>query len=872
MKINRIPAEKDKKISLRDRIFMNLYSFFEMYRLLACIIIGVGVSAAAILFVLDLMIPSEIEAADKATTLKAFDALQEAGRHQDAIALMEYKGGQILKDTPEELEYKQKLSDSYIHVGDYSKAEKVMLDAWNKLPYYLQKLGNRPDIFDGKIGVISRFGMARNIFQLYEKMGDKTNMKKFYHIYRSCYNGNEAFLDSIANKTLKQQSWITSMNGLKVRELVEYDSIIVLSMDNKEQAIRQMGQYIDKILNYKEFSPGYKVRCLTTLTGWLFEEGMTTQAYHRIRQAVAQAQQMQQTEEFSPLGTLSDYCYKIHDVKMSKVLYDYYERYIRENYREDDFEYLRNYSRKFRYLEDDGDWEALTKDMVRYCEGMRQQIARNIPSMTEEQREYFAEQFDYAYNSAFEALEIHPSAELADLCFDNVTFKTGLLLRSNLTTRHNIERLHSKKAMDLYNELLRCRRELIYISVSGRHFFTKEGELKDRINDLEKQLAMYSVDFKTKDQTEDERYGKIQKALNANSSVVILVERQGRMSALVLNKEGDVSYVPIGEMKQVSGHLRADIAKIYHDQQLTEFLWGKVSKKVGSARKVYYLSVGTFNQIAIGSLYDGDGRYLCDEYDLTLLSNPASLMQKEDMRLGSNVSMVSLWGGINYGGAALPSAAQTTRKAITRGEGLSDLRYASIEVNDISGMLTAKRVHNHVYSGEQATEGSFKSRSGKGDYILHISTHGFFNDSIGYAGSMLESGLFFAGANRYWRNKNADLAPGKEDGILRAAEIATMNLSGCSMVVLSACETGLGYSQSSEGVYGLQRAFRLAGARLVLMSLWDVDDRATTILMTTLYKELLQGKDIDEAFKASQLAVREQYPSPREWGAFVLLH
>lgn len=91
-------------------------------------------------------------------------------------------------------------------------------------------------------------------------------------------------------------------------------------------------------------------------------------------------------------------------------------------------------------------------------------------------------------------------------------------------------------------------------------------------------------------------------------------------------------------------------------------------------------------------------------------------------------------------------------------------------------------------------------------------------------------------------------------------------------MVLSACETGLGFSDSSEGVYGLQRAFKLAGAKNILMSLWEVDDRATTILMTNFYRNLLLGKDANTALEISKQAVRTQYPSPRDWGAFVLLN
>ena len=112
----------------------------------------------------------------------------------------------------------------------------------------------------------------------------------------------------------------------------------------------------------------------------------------------------------------------------------------------------------------------------------------------------------------------------------------------------------------------------------------------------------------------------------------------------------------------------------------------------------------------------------------------------------------------------------------------------------------------------------------------------------------------------------------KADGILRADEIATMDLSGCRLVVLSACQTGLGYHKSAEGVYGLQRAFKLAGAESVIMSLWRVDDNATAKLMKIFYAQLLVGDTPEKALNHARNALRNEGYSPSMWGAFVLLN
>lgn len=848
---------------------MNLHYFFVFARYVGVTIIAVAFFAFVFIFALDKTIPSELESLDAAATLKLFNELQEANRHHDAITLMEYKGN-VITNSPLELEYKSKLSDSYIHVGDYSKAEKVLLDIWNNAPKYLK------DVNNSEIESSLKFGLSRQIYQFYEQIGDKSNMVKYFNIYKKYYSTQS--LDSMVVAISNKISWGPSISEIQFQELVEYDSLVISYFDSHEDAISGMSRFVDKIMTKREFGLAYKVKCLNKLIGWMLQEKQLFDAYPRIKQAVEIAKSMQSVDEYKVLGELSDYCYEIHDIQTSKYLYRKYEDYLNTRYSENDFEYLVNYNRKFRYYEDEKDWQTLESELVKYCTGMRQQIANNVPSMTDEQREHYVAGFDKAHNAAIEALQKHPSKQLAELCFDNISFRNGLLLRSNLAIKNSISRLGDKRISALYDELLKYRRDLVFESVSGR-IIKNTSKIETKINELEKELALKCTDFKEAKNISSYRHDFLQKGLSSKESVVELVENDGSLFALVLNKSNGVVYVPIGNISSIQNTLKQSIDDIYHNEQLADFLWKNIRKTIPNASVIYYLPVGKFNQIALGSLYLGKDQYLCDVVNLYLLQDPAVLTNRDqlmaDSRLfdaSNKVGMVSLWGGIDYGQTTEATNDNNRRRAIKRGESLVPLVFTKLEVQAISSMLKEKSISNQVYANAIATESSFKKRSGKGDYILHISTHGFFNDSTSLLNSMLSSGLFFAGANNYWCNDSIQIERGKDDGILRAAEIANVNLSGCSLVVLSACETGLGFSDSSEGVYGLQRAFKLAGAKKILMSLWEVDDRATTLLMTNFYRNLLDGKDAYSALEISKRVVREQYPSPRDWGAFVLLN
>ena len=216
-----------------------------------------------------------------------------------------------------------------------------------------------------------------------------------------------------------------------------------------------------------------------------------------------------------------------------------------------------------------------------------------------------------------------------------------------------------------------------------------------------------------------------------------------------------------------------------------------------------------------------------------------------------------------------------------RGSVLSDLPGTQLEIDTVYSILKSKGWNVNKYSGLEATETNLKEINKPN--LLHIATHGFFfEDSKKLKKSrslstenknilndpLLRSGLVFSGAEN---TINGEILT-KNNGWLNSYEASLLNLSGTELVVLSACETGSGEVRNGKGVYGLQRAILQAGAKTLIMSLWEVDDEATKELMTYFYEFWIDNHlSKRNAFIKAQKKIREKYKHPYYWGAFVLI-
>lgn len=329
------------------------------------------------------------------------------------------------------------------------------------------------------------------------------------------------------------------------------------------------------------------------------------------------------------------------------------------------------------------------------------------------------------------------------------------------------------------------------------------------------------------------------------------------------------------------------------EDELEQMIWRDILPCLKKGDNVYFSPVGALHHMGIEYVADADGRRMCDRYNMCRLSSTRELARRETDRAGRSAV---LYGGINYNsdiaqmqaesakvtsgtrGAAVnffTSSASSDRMPWARLDGTRE------EVHAIAPLLEKSGYETVLYSEGSAVEESFKALSGKDNSLIHVATHGFYMAAEGKLSeemSLERSGLVLSGANNHWLGET--LPEGVEDGILTAKEISVMDLHNTDMVVLSACQTGLG-DVSGEGVFGLQRAFKKAGSKTLVVSLWEVDDEAAKTMMVEFYANLAKGHPKRQAFREAQDAVKKctfikdgipaSGSDPYFWAAFVMI-
>lgn len=395
-------------------------------------------------------------------------------------------------------------------------------------------------------------------------------------------------------------------------------------------------------------------------------------------------------------------------------------------------------------------------------------------------------------------------------------------------------------------------------------------------------------------------YAAVKQAMKPNDVLLdftdYVSETMGRKyAAYIINKEDEyplLKYLFAERQIDSLGIIRPDM---YYDNDyvpdVLKLLWEPLKEHISEGATVYYVPSQLLFQVSLESLPLADGTLLGSHYNFVRLSSARELVKAQSSTLSANPRSAVLYGGLQYDlqpTAMIEEAKKyelpdllVMRGDMLRGDSVfRELPGSKQEILQIESLLKANKWEVTPRIGMEGTEESFLSMHCKAPQVLQIATHGFYYtperaetvDYLkGYSDAMMLSGIVLSGGNAAWRGKK--LPNGVLGGILTANNIARLDLSGTEMVVLSACQSGQG-KVTSEGLYGLQRAFKKAGVGSIVMALWNVSDKVATEFMITFYEQLTSQKcqwNKRKAFEQAKSIIRDQYPAPFLWAAFVML-
>lgn len=570
-----------------------------------------------------------------------------------------------------------------------------------------------------------------------------------------------------------------------------------------------------------------------------------------------------------------------------------------------------------------GNYKKAAPFLLKSYELRKTQFLHSMEFMTETERKNYWDAMLYEFefslpNLIIECYKIEPL--YTGLAYNNQLFYKGALLQSSDAVKRSILESGDSQLIKQWNELDDLRKQILKLQENE----TEASVLKvkeQQAEQLEKNLTQSSAAYREYSQLDAIKWKDVQKMLKANEvaiefASVLRYDGDEIYYALVLRNHSEwPTLVPLFEeadVRKILETITPNELYIYNasGRLLYQHIWSKLIRYVNKGETIYFAPSGMLHQLAIESLPVNAEQTMSSMYSMVRLSSTRELVKKN---ISHTHTSAALYGGIYYDVDIDELTAQSetysrmslagTRAVVDNSfrAGVHYLKGTKREVEEINSILKPQHITTTLYTSNSANEESFKALSGKHTNILHIATHGFYwADTVAqkqryftqrtitepiahysYIDPLNRCGLLFAGANIALRGHSNELPANVQDGILTAKEISLLDLRDAQLVVLSACETGKG-EVTGEGVFGLQRAFKMAGAQSILMALWKVDDEATRMFMTSFFRYYCQGKDKREAFRLAQKQVRNYstiednktiypYKDPYYWAGFILL-
>ena len=485
---------------------------------------------------------------------------------------------------------------------------------------------------------------------------------------------------------------------------------------------------------------------------------------------------------------------------------------------------------------------------------------------------------------AFSYTNYKSDADLLKSFYNTVINTKGFLLNNSSKIRNIISSSTDESLKTSYSQWLETKENLNQAYQLSKEELAQEkvnlDSLKKRADELERELSQKSALFKESASEKPMTHTDLQKVLKTNEAAVEIIELNeykngftGKENyiALVL-LAGEIKLVELGDGKTIKNAIndfREKTIQVKPENEAFALTWKPLDEQLKGITRLYLSLDGAYHQLSVNALKDASGKYLVDKYAIQFAGNTRDVIGIKQTEAAS----------------VKPASAFLVGNPLYGKNGVVDqLPGTETEVKNISKLLNSFKVKTTALYGDKATEAKVKELDSP--TILHIATHGYFLADLSQMETtkvlgvditaakenpLLRSGVLLANCDNVF-DENFHPSPNSENGILTAYEAMSLNLDKTDLVVLSACETGLGSVKQGEGVYGLQRAFLIAGANSIIMSLWSVSDDATMQLMTLFYTNYAKTGNKNQAFTDAIKQLKLKYKEPFYWSAFVMLN
>lgn len=803
---------------------------------------------------------------------RTYRKLQQYTRAEQVLATLEV----ALKEK-QETEFKelyvqcfQELGVLFLETGSYSEAEKKLLEAYQMVTVDMQ----RDFIFTE---------LANNLAQVYDKLNIYDKALQYYQESlgrcRVSYAENSLpcviLLNNIAGIQLKQDNFPLAIEGYQ-KVTAEFEKLLPTSDPLYITALNNLAT-----AHRKNNELGVAQRYLEKADDLLKRSG---QANADISASVLNNMAVIKTAQ-GEFRQAAEYYKKAYDLR--RAIYGDNSILL--------MDLINNLAVTYWALNKP---ELAIPLFKKSMELATRQVTYVFPNLNENEQVQFYEKLKEDFER-FNTIAIQwadEDPELLSRMFQSRTIIKSLQFFTHQRRRNQISRKNDPELNELVTRLKDCRDRLghLYqVPLAELNNASAVSALEEEVDRLEKTISLRSSEVVYDDgrPAEEVQWKTLVSKLGADEALVEMVrfrkyDRQSSLQKDYFGFTDSVHYAALVITRETTDNPKLVLfrdgdnleTRYYNyyknamrygveDHISFGFFWQPLEQALRGKYRIFFSADGVYHRINVNTLRDKASRkVLLERFDVVYLLNPIQFLEKKRPRADAGLDAVLM------GDPAFDMDIDGPRERNMQVSHFVRLPGTQDELRAIDAVLKDHGWKTHLFTQGGATEWRLKSLASPA--ILHLASHGFFSSDVVALNTtakkefLFHSGIVLTGANKSLSSAKRSF---DNDGIVTAFEVMNLDLTNTQLVVLSACETGLGKIENGEGVFGLQRSFMQAGADNVLISLWKVDDAATRDLMIAFYQHLAAGNSMHASLKKAQLAAASGSLDPSLWGAFVLV-